>query len=137
MKVERLEELQENVNAQRSLNPKDGAALIGEIWRLRTAQSAKELEVSYLKDDHDLLKVELDHMSEANRLLQAENDQLKSIYGLPNCDLENRWSNCAVRMRKHELDNTGMHVNENHTGPASLASSLVETSTKHKTHLSR
>jgi len=74
--------------------------LVGEIWRLRTAQTGKELEVRYLKDDHDRLKAELDGISEANRLLQAENDQLKSIHGLPNCDLESRWTNCAVRMRK-------------------------------------
>jgi hypothetical protein len=100
MKIERLEELQQNINAQRSISPEEGAALISEIWRLRTAQTGKELEISYLQDGHDRLKAELDRMSEANRLLQAENDQLKSIHGLPKCDLENRWSNCAVRMRK-------------------------------------
>ena len=100
MKIERLEELQQNINALRSLNPEEGAALIGEIWRLRTAHTGVELEVSCLKDGHDRLKAELDRMSEANRLLQAENDRLKSTYGMPECDLENRWSNCAVRMRK-------------------------------------
>ena len=114
MKIERLEELQQSINALRSINPEEGAALIGEIWRLRTAQTAKQLEVSYLKDGHDRLKAELDRMCEANRLLQAENDQLKSTYALPRCDLENRWSNCAVRMRKRrELDNSGKHVNGN------------------------
>ena len=138
MKIERLEELQQNLNALRSLNPEEGAALIGEIWRLRTAQTAKELEVSYLKDGHDRMQAELDRMSEANRLLQAENDQLKSIHGLPKCDLENRWSNCAVRMRKRrELDNNGKHVNVNHTGPQSLANTLFKTSTKHKPHVNR
>ena len=106
MKIERLEELQQNIDALRSLNHGEGAALIGEIWRLRTAQAGKELEVSYFKDGHDRMKAELDRMSEANRRLQAENDQLKSIHGLPKCDLENRWSNCAVRMRKRrEPDN--------------------------------
>jgi FtsZ-binding cell division protein ZapB len=100
MKIERLEELQQSINALRSINPEEGAALIAEIWRLRTAQTAKQLEVSCLKDGHDRLQAELDRMSEANRLLQAENDQLKSVHGLPKCDLENRWSNCVVRMRK-------------------------------------
>jgi hypothetical protein len=138
MKIERLEELQQSINALRSLNPEEGAALIGEIWRLRTAQTGKELEVSYLKDGHDRLKAELDLMSEANRRLQAENDQLKSTHGLPKCDLENRWSNCAVRMRKRrELDNNGEHVSGNHTGPRSLANTLFNTSTKHKTPLGR
>jgi hypothetical protein len=99
MKIERLEELQQSINALRSINPEEAAALIGEIWRLRTAQTAKQLEVSYLNDGHDRMKAELDRISGANRLLQAENDQLKSIRGLPKCDLENRRSNCAVRMR--------------------------------------
>ena len=67
------------------------------------------------REIYDQLKAELDHMTEANRLLQAENDQLKTMHGLPNCYLENRWSNCAVRMRKQrELDNNGNHVNGNH-----------------------
>ena len=133
MKIKRLEELQQSINALRSIDPEEGAALIGEIWRLRTAQTGKELEVSCLKDRHDRLKAELDRISEVNRLLQAENDQLKSTYALPRCDLENRWSNCAVRMRKRrELDNSGKHVNGNYTGSRGLANTLFKTSTKHK-----
>jgi hypothetical protein len=138
VKIERLEELQQSINALRSIDPEEGGALIGEIWRLRTVQAGKELEVSCLKDSHDRLQAELDRMSEANRLLQAENDHLKCVHGLPKCDLENRWSNCAVRMRKRrELDNNGKHVNGNYTGPRILANTLIKTSTKHKTHLSR
>ena len=111
MKIEKLEELQQNINAPRSLNLEDCAALIGEVWRLRVAQTDKDLEVNYWKDSHDRLKAELDRMTEANRLLQAENDQLKTVHGLPNCYLENRWSNCAVRMRKRrETDINGTHV---------------------------
>jgi hypothetical protein len=116
MKIERLEELQKNVNERRSLNPEDCAALIGEVWRLRTAQTARELEVSYWKDGHGEVKEELDRMTAANRLLQAENEQLKAVHGLPVCDLENRWSNCAVRMRKRrELNGDRKHVNGDHT----------------------
>ena len=138
MKIERLEELQQSINALRSINPEEGAALIGEIWRLRTAQTAKQLEVSYLKNDHDRLKAELDRISEAKRLLQAENDQLRSVHGLPKCDLENRWSNCAVRIRKRrELENNGKHTNGNSTDQPKLVNSLFKTSTNHKTPLSR
>jgi hypothetical protein len=138
VKIERLEELQHSINALRSINPEEGAALIGEIWRLRTAQTAKQLEVSYMKDDHDRLKAELDRISEANRLLQAENDQLKSAHGLPKCDLENRWSNCAVRMRKRrELDNNGKYVDGNYTGQPSPANTLFKTSTNRKPPLSQ
>jgi hypothetical protein len=116
MKVEKLEELHQNINALRSLTLEECTALIGEVWRLRTMQTAKDLEVSYWKDGHERLMAELDRVTESNRLLQAENDQLKSIHGLPHCDLENRWSNCAVRMRKRrEIDNNGNHVDGNHT----------------------
>ena len=138
MKIERLEELQQSINALRPINPEEGAALIGEIWRLRIAQTGKELEVNCLKDEHDWLTAELDRISEANRLLQAENDQLKSTHGLPKCDLENRWSNCAVRMRKRrELNNSGKQVNGDYTGPRRLANTLFQTSTKHKPPLGR
>jgi len=115
MKIERLEELQQNVNELRSLNPEECAALIGEVWRLRTAQTAKELEGSYWKDGHGVMKEELDRVTAANLLLQAENEQLKAVHGLPVCDLENRWSNCAVRMRKRrESNGDARHVSENH-----------------------
>jgi hypothetical protein len=115
MKIEKLEDLHQNINALRPLNLEDCAALIGEVWRLRIAQTGKDLEVSCWKDSHDQLKAELEQMTEANRLLQAENEQLKTMHGLPNCYLESRWSNCAVRMRKwREIDNNGNHVNGNH-----------------------
>ena len=133
MKIERLEELQQDINGQRSLGLQDCAALIGEVWRLRAALTAKDLEVSYLRHSQDQLKAELDGMTETTRLLRADNDQLKAVHGLPNCYLENRWSNCAVRMRKRgEIDNNGNHVNRNHAGLRSLTSSLVRNSNKHK-----
>lgn len=133
MKVERLEELQQDINGQRSLSIQDCAALIAEVWRLRAARAAKDLEVSYLRDSHDQLKADLDRMTETARLLRADNDQLKAVHGLPNCYLENRWSNCAVRMRKRgEIDNNGNHVNGNHSRLRSLTSKLVTNSNKHK-----
>ena len=133
MKIERLEELQQDVNGQRALGLQDCAALIGEVWRLRAALTAKDLEVSYLRHSQDQLKAELDGMTETTRLLRADNDQLKAVHGLPNCYLENRWSNCAVRMRKRgEIDNNGNHVNRNHAGLRSLTSNLVRNSSKHK-----
>ena len=132
MKIERLDELQQDINGQRSLSIQDCAALIGEVWRLRAALTAKDLEVSYLRDSHDQLKAEADRMAETTRLLRADNDQLKAVHGLPNCHLENRWSNCAVRMRKRgEIDNNGNHVNGNHAGLRNLTN-LVRNSSKHK-----
>ena len=49
MKIEKLEELHQHINALRSLNLEDCAALIGEVWRLRVAQTGKDLEVSLLE----------------------------------------------------------------------------------------
>jgi hypothetical protein len=133
MKIERLDELQQDINELRSLSVEDCAALIAEVWRLRAALAAKDLEVGYLRDSHDQLKADLDRTAETIRLLRADNDQLKAVHGLPDCFLENRWSNCAVRMRKrNEIDNNGNHVNGNHAGLRSLASNLVRNSSKHK-----
>jgi hypothetical protein len=133
MKIERLEELQQDINRQRSLSIQDCAALLGEVWRLRAALTAKDLEISYLRDGQDQLQAELDRSAETTRLLRADNDQLKAVHGLPNCYLENRWSNCAVRMRKRgEIDNNGNHVNGNYAGRRSLTSNLVRNSSKHK-----
>ncbi len=116
MKIERLEELERKVNELRSLDREECAALIGEVWRLKGAHAAKDIEVSYWRDSHDQLQIDRDRLIEANRLLQAENDLLKSVHGLPRCELENRWSNCAVRMRKRrELNGDGKHVSGNHT----------------------
>jgi hypothetical protein len=133
MKVERLDELQQDINGQRSLSIEDCAALIAEVWRLRAALAAKDLEASYLRDSQDQLKADLDRVGETARLLRADNDQLKAVHGLPNCHLENRWSNCAVRMRKRrEIDNNGNHVNGNHGGLGSLTSNLARNSSKQK-----
>jgi hypothetical protein len=100
MKTERLEELQQNINELKSLNLEECAALIGEVWRLKSALAAKDIEVSYWRDAHDQVRTDRDRLIEADRLLQAENDLLSSVHGLPSCELENRWSNCAVRRRK-------------------------------------
>jgi len=100
MKVDKLEELQRNIDAQHALPLEDCATLVGEIWRLKTAMTAKDLEINYWRDGHGQLKTELAEMAASNQLLQDEIEELKTIHGLPVCELENRWSNCAVRMRK-------------------------------------
>jgi hypothetical protein len=104
LKIERLEEIQRDISERRLPQIEDCAALVSEVWRLRTALSGKDLEVSYWRDSHHELKDELQGMAAANQLLTAEIDQLKAVHGLPGCDLETRWSNCAVRLRKqHDM----------------------------------
>jgi DNA repair exonuclease SbcCD ATPase subunit len=131
MKVEKLQELQEDINAQRLLRLEDCAALLGEVWRLKTGLSAKDLEVSYWRGCHEQVKAELERMAEANQLLRSENEQLIAVHGLPNCYLENRWSNCAVRMRKQrQLNNNANDVDKSHTVLRNLAGTVFKSSSK-------
>jgi hypothetical protein len=140
MKIEKLEKLQQDVNAQRLLGLEDCAALIGEVWRLRTANTAKELEVNYWQDRHNDVSAELSRMNEADQLLRADIDALKAVHGLPRCDLENRWSNCAVRLRKQsgviiskQLETEqGAQLDRRYSGLRRFAGTLFRTSTKHK-----
>lgn len=141
MKVEKLEELQRDIDAQRALPLEDCAALVGEIWRLKTAITAKDIEINYWRDGHGQLKTELTNMAEANQLLHTEIDELKAIHGLPVCELENRWSNCAVRMRKRremlareqaEAVIARPQVDGNYSGLRRFAGFLFKTSARHK-----
>jgi len=100
MNVDKLEELQRSIDAQRILSLDECATLIGEVWRLKTALTAKDLEINYWRDGHDQLKLELADANESNQSLRDEVDELKSVHGLAACELENRWSNCAVRLKK-------------------------------------
>lgn len=133
MKVEKLQELQEDINSRRLLRLEDCAALLGEVWRLRVGLTAKDIEVSYWRGCHDQVKAELERMAEANQLLRCKSEQLIAVHGLPNCYLENRWSNCAVRMRKRrELNNSANHADKSHTAPRNLAGTLFKSSSKRK-----
>jgi|ERR1700739_2645819 hypothetical protein len=100
MNVERLEQLQKTVDAGEALRPDDIAALLAEIWRLRTSLSAKSIEADYWRTSTEESKHDLDNATAALRALRLEFDEHKAQHGLVKCDLENRWSNCAVRMRK-------------------------------------
>lgn len=141
MNIEKLEELQRDVNAQRLPGLQDCSALIGEVWRLKTAMTAKDLEIGYFRDGYGRLETELRNVIEANRLLRAEVDQLKAIHGLPQCDLENRWSNCAVRMRKlretrlsaaAEVVDDATKLNRGNSRLRRFAEMLFKTSTRHR-----
>jgi hypothetical protein len=102
MTVEELNELQQKIDGGIALDLQQSSAAVGEIWRLRTAMTSKGIEVDYWRDSCDQLKLELEKLRNANELLQSEVDLLQSVRGLTQCPLENRWSNCAVRMKKRE-----------------------------------
>jgi predicted nuclease with TOPRIM domain len=103
MTVERLQKLQQDVNESKPCALDDCAALIAEIWRLKTSLTGKDMEVAYCRENCDNLNGELSRINQANDLLRAEVDELKAVHGLATCELENRWSNCAVRLKKRDL----------------------------------
>ncbi len=100
MKVERLDQLKTIVDAGEALSLEDSAHLLGEVWRLKTALAAKSMEADYLRMSNDENMRDLAATAGALRALQVEFEQHQALHGLAKCDLENRWSNCAVRMRK-------------------------------------
>jgi hypothetical protein len=140
MNVDKLEELQQIIESKGTLSPEDCVSLVGEIWRLKTSITAKDLEINYWRDGHGHLKHELESMTHANQLLQNEVDELKSVHGLPVCELENRWSNCAVRMRKRSemlaRKETEMisqpQIDRNHSSLRRFAGFLFKSSPRHK-----
>jgi hypothetical protein len=100
------------------------------------------LEIGYFRDGYGRLEVELRNLIEANQLLRAEVEQLKAVHGLPQCELENRWSNCAVRMRKlremklsgsapAEVVDDGAKLNRGNSRLRRFADMLFKTSTRH------
>jgi hypothetical protein len=100
MNVEKLEQIQRSINSGKAISQEDSGALVAEVWRLRTALSAKSIEADYWRMSTDDSKRELEVAVEAKQTLQLEFDQHKALHGLVKCDLENRWSNCMVRIRK-------------------------------------
>ncbi|MGH8013395.1 MAG: hypothetical protein ACREQ4_12940, partial [Candidatus Binataceae bacterium] len=102
MTLEELNQLQQQIGDGRTLALEQCGAAVGEIWRLRTALTSKAMEADYWRDSCDQLKLEIDKLRGANDLLQSEIDLLHAVRGLTKCALENRWSNCAVRMKKRE-----------------------------------
>ena len=106
MNVEKLDQIQRSINSGEAVSREDSSALVAEVWRLRTALSAKSIEADYWRMSTEDSKRELEAAVEAKQALQLEFDQHKALHGLVKCDLENRWSNCMIRMRKR-TQNTG------------------------------
>lgn len=104
MTADELTELQRIVDAGTTPTPEQCEALIAEIWRLKTGMTAKGIEVDYWRGNSDEYEHKFHGVNEANEQLRNEIDQLKAVHGLPSCALENRWSNCAVRLKKRERE---------------------------------
>ena len=98
--VEELNDLQQQLKAGHSVQAGHWDALIAELRRLKTVISGKTIEADAAREQARELETLLEALVDENEKLQAEIDELKSVHGLPICQLEGRWTNCAVRMRK-------------------------------------
>ena len=100
MQTEALFELDATLSKGGHLGIEESLALLNEIWRLKTALTGKNMDLSYWRDCHNQAKADLERVLEENRRLSEEVSDLMTLIGLPNCELENRWSNCALRRVK-------------------------------------
>ena len=104
MTVEKLNDLQQKLDEGQPLDAGQCATLMAEVWRLKTVIAGKTMETRTARDEARELQLSLDTARTENESLRREVEELKDIHGLPACELENRWSNCAVRMRKRAAE---------------------------------
>lgn len=100
MTVEELEELQQQLDKGQPLDPSQCAALLTEVWRLKTVNTSKAIEARVAREESDQATTAMNEARAENKALRLEAEQLQAINGLPICELEGRWSNCAVRKKK-------------------------------------
>lgn len=100
MRTETLLEFEENLKSGRALAVDECLALMSEVWRLKTALAGKNMGLGYWRDSCLQTKNDLDRVLEENRRLNEELSRLAAVIALPRCELESRWSNCAVRHLK-------------------------------------
>ena len=100
MKTDTLLEFEEILKAGRTLAVDECLALMGELWRLKTAVAGKNMGMSYWRDSYNQLKCDLERIQDENRRLNEELSRVAAVMALPRCELEGRWSNCAVRRLK-------------------------------------
>jgi hypothetical protein len=100
MTVEELNELQQVLDQGHALDGSQCAALLAELWKLKTVNSSKAIEARVAREEADQTTTALNAARGENTALRLELERLTAINGLPGCELESRWSNCAVRMRK-------------------------------------
>ncbi|HVN91068.1 MAG TPA: hypothetical protein VMT61_14745 [Candidatus Binataceae bacterium] len=98
--AEGLNELQQQIRSGDLPDASQIDALVTEIWRLKTLLRGKAIELDAARSESSDLERLLEALIAENDSLRAEIEQLKAVHGLPVCQLEGRWSNCAVRLRK-------------------------------------
>jgi hypothetical protein len=104
MKTETLLEFEEKLKMGRALGVDESLALMSEVWRLKTALAGKNMGLGYWRDSCNQAKNDLERLADENRSLHEEMSRLAAAIALPRCELESRWSNCAVRRLKRVSD---------------------------------
>ncbi len=98
--AEELNDLQQQIASGYATDERQVAALVAEVWRLKTLIRSKTIELDAARAEAGELGSLLEMLLEENEAQKAEIENLKAVHGLPGCQLEGRWSNCAVRLRK-------------------------------------
>jgi hypothetical protein len=101
--ADELNEFQQKLERGEMLTAKQCAGLVAEIWRLKTVIAGKTMEAQSARSEAHEAQLQLETAGNDNAELRRDVTELREIHGLPSCALENRWSNCAVRMRKRSL----------------------------------
>jgi len=98
--AEELNDLQQQIKSGDLPDVSQIDALVTEVWRLKTLVRGKAIELDAARSEAGELQRLLETLVAENESLRTEIEQLKAVHGLPVCQLEGRWSNCAVRLRK-------------------------------------
>jgi hypothetical protein len=115
VKDERLNELQAAIDAGRALDAEQCSALLGEVWRLKSALTGKKIETAYWRENFDRVKAELDKADQLNR----EFERQKALFNQESsCYFENTWSSCALRQWKKAQTEAHNHHGLNGSTPA-------------------
>ena len=100
MTVEELNELQQALDQGQPLDAGQCRALLAEVWRLKNLNNAKTMEARVARDESSEATAALNAVRAESAALRTELQNLKDLNGLVVCELESRWTNCAVRKRR-------------------------------------
>jgi hypothetical protein len=100
MTVDELNELTQRIAAGAIPNRAECEAMLAEIWRLKALVAGKSMELDLARDETNYKAAELTQAMAENTAQRHELAHLRELAELSTCALENRWSNCAVRIKK-------------------------------------
>lgn len=98
--AEELKQLQQRIVSGDLPDVMQINALVAELWRIKTLIRGKTIELDAARAEAAELEQILELLIVENDALRTEVEKLKTIQSLRSCQLEGRWSNCAVRIHK-------------------------------------